>query len=170
MTYSHTIDMPVRNLPPLTTVDGVALGSWGARAVARLVDSALALACTGLLFLLASVPVDMLGTNAYGEPSMAALVLVLAMAPLVVLGPEFLIQVVCLRYWATSPGRVAVGLRVRPLRHEGRLGWGLLLGRLALWVVLALVPFGLVVSYLRPLSDARRQTLHDKVGTVVVRT
>ena len=88
--YSPVVGSPSRG-PALTTVDGVELASWGARAVARVIDNLIALVGT------------------------------------------------------------------------------VLLGRLALWVALALVPFGLVVSYLWPLRDARRQTLHDKAGTVVVR-
>ena len=169
MTYPQTIGRPMSNPHLLTTVDGVVLASWGARAVARLIDNLLALVGTVLLAFMASVPLDMIGTDALGEPPPAAVALILAAVPVVLLGPEFLLQVVCLRYWLTSPGRLVMRLRVRPARHEGRLGWGVLIGRLALWVVLALVPLGLVVSYLWPLSDARRQTLHDKAGTVVVR-
>ena len=169
MTYIQTIGGPMSNPQPLTTVDGVVLASWGARAVARLIDNLLALVGTVLLAFMASVPLNMIGTDAFDEPPPAAVVLTLVAVPVVLLGPEFLLQVVCLRYWSTSPGRMAMRLRVRPLRHEGRLGWGLLLGRLALWVALVLAPFGLVVSYLWPLSDVRRQTLHDKAGTVVVR-
>ena len=68
-------------------------------------------------------------------------------------------------------GKIAVGIHV--VRADdgnppgyGRAGW-----RCVATGLVAVVPFGQLVDVLLPLSDRRRQTIHDKLAkTVVVRT
>jgi uncharacterized RDD family membrane protein YckC len=94
---------------------------------------------------------------------------------------NFIYQVGFLRWRGATPGKLALGLRVRLRERPGPLEWETILRR---WVsqfgpnLLTLVPvLGLVagvypwVDGLWPLWDERRQALHDKFAqTNVVRT
>lgn len=67
-------------------------------------------------------------------------------------------------------GKMAMGLRVEPVRG-GQVGWGRSLGRVLVWYLPVYLTCGLwfVLDSLWCLWDPRKQTLHDKiVGTVVL--
>ncbi|GAA1476343.1 hypothetical protein GCM10009623_07890 [Nocardioides aestuarii] len=95
-----------------------------------------------------------------------------------------------LRWRGRTPGKMALGLRVRPRTEDGRLGWSVIARRLAVQFLLvqllqvavfvggslavAVVAWlaVLVFSLADPLCalGVRRQTIHDRAaGTVVVR-
>lgn len=93
----------------------------------------------------------------------------------------FVYHVGFLKWRAATPGKMALGLRVRLRETPGPLTWGTVLKRWAgqFWYsVVGLVPFagGLaqlwpLVDGLWPLWDSKRQALHDKIAaTNVVRT
>ena len=69
-------------------------------------------------------------------------------------------------------GKMIVGLRVRPVANDGRVGWGTSLLRAVAAVVPGLIP---LVNYVFPaldsawcLWDPQRQCLHDKIARTVV--
>ena len=80
-------------------------------------------------------------------------------------------------FWkGATPGKMAAGVRVRPVLHDGRLTLGQCFRRWlaregVAWVpVLFIGPLYWLVDSLSPLWDRRRQAFHDKAArTVVVR-
>ena len=77
-----------------------------------------------------------------------------------------------LKLWGATLGKLLLRVRVRPWQGAGRLSWGQAVGR---WVVGDAVGtvfvFFLMINFLWPIWDQRRQALHDKLpGTVVVRS
>lgn len=85
------------------------------------------------------------------------------------------------RWRGATPGKIMLGLRIRPWELDGPLGWGLVLRRwvgMNLGALVSVVPilgsFGAIwpiVDLLWPAWDKRRQALHDKfANTVVIRT
>ncbi|HEY6796698.1 MAG TPA: RDD family protein, partial [Kineosporiaceae bacterium] len=84
-------------------------------------------------------------------------------------------NVVFIALRGATPGKLAVGIRVRPWEAEGRPGWGRAVKRVLCYEVASVVPFlggwYTLLDELWLLWDPRRQCLHDKwPGTVVVRT
>ena len=178
------------------TPDGEPLAGWGIRLGAYLIDALLVSIVAGIVGspFLADI------VNAYGDVFREAIdaaetgsarpnqldvyseiwlpLLGLALVSIVL---NFIYQVSFLRWRAATPGKLALGLRVRLREQPGPLTWGTILRR---WVaqfgpnLLSLLPFlGLVaglypwIDGLWPLWDERRQALHDKFArTNVVRT
>jgi uncharacterized RDD family membrane protein YckC len=70
-----------------------------------------------------------------------------------------------------TPGKRALGIRVASDETGEPIGYGRAFGRYAITVVFAWVLFlPLVLDYLWPLWDTKKQALHDKVvGSIVVR-
>ncbi len=72
-------------------------------------------------------------------------------------------------------GKMALGMRVRPLAQDGLPTWGQSVlrwvGQFAIAVLLSIVPGGGIYSLLNAawiLWDPRRQCLHDKIAKTVV--
>lgn len=177
-----------------TTPDGERLAGWWQRVAAYLVD---VLVMTPLVFVLAwpwmadvmrtyteavtAATQDRPGSVALPGPEvMASLAVPMLMVTLVGLGVNFVYNVGFLKWRAATPGKMAIGLKVRLRETPGPLSWGTVLLRWLgqNWYGLASgVPFlgsllGLwpVVDLLWPLWDDKKQALHDKVAkTNVVR-
>ena len=65
-------------------------------------------------------------------------------------------------------GMMAVGIAVRDARTGGPIGYGRGIGRQAMILVMGVFDIPLLIDYLWPLWDPRRQALHDKVVSSVV--
>ena len=76
------------------------------------------------------------------------------------------------KYLGSTVGKLALGIRVRPLDHDGLPSWGQAIARFAGQDVLIAVPtiggfYGLLDA-LWLLWDPRRQCLHDKIARTAV--
>lgn len=179
-----------------TTPDGQELAGWWLRVAAYLLDG---LIVGGLTVLVAFPWMTRIG-DAYGSfisqamdaaesgsaqvPDQAALMSEIAGPLLVVsligLVISFAYHAGFLRWKAATPGKLALGLRIRLRETPGPLAWGTIVKR---WLgqfgyaILSIVPIlGSIVSLyplidgLWPLWDSRKQALHDKIAaTNVVR-
>lgn len=174
---------PVPSADP-TTPDGVPLAGWWQRVGASLLDTLFMLPLT----IGVQVPVYLSMSDEIGHWSDEATQSRTAVAnPFDLYGQlwqEMLVafalgivvvtlyEGIFLRRGGATPGKRIVGLRVRPLDHDGPLGWSAILRRIGVeyvvFGILSVVYLSLLDS-LWPLWDKRRQTLHDKAaGTVVV--
>jgi uncharacterized RDD family membrane protein YckC len=76
-------------------------------------------------------------------------------------------EVVMLRYWGGTVGKMACGLKV--VRSDGRsLGWGVSIGRFFMWnVVTSGIPYLnfvlMMISGIMAGTDAEKRALHDRV-------
>jgi uncharacterized RDD family membrane protein YckC len=145
----------VRSAPVPTT----GYASWGRRAGALIVDNLLLLVPVAVFFALVFVPNDVV----------AGVSIFLALAF------WFLFPFV---YFTVLHGRLGGGqtlgkrlLKIRVKHAEGHtLGYGPAFGRYAMTFVFGIFTVPLILDYLFPLWDSRKQSLHDKVvGSVVVR-
>lgn len=194
---AHAPMAPYAGGQPLvaTTPDGQRLAGWWQRVGAYVVDLLL---LTPLVFLL-SWPWMAEIVSAYGEvfreamdasrtggqaPDQAALLAEIAgpmlMVTLVGLAVNFVYNVGFLRWKAATPGKLALGLRVRLREVPGPLSWRTVLlrwlgqnwyaaasGVPVLGSLLSVYP---LLDVLWPLWDSKKQALHDKVAkTNVVR-
>jgi uncharacterized RDD family membrane protein YckC len=178
-----------------TTADGQVLAGWWARVAASLLDGLLVTVLGCVVgwryvqdigegyrqFLGASVHASEAGApvpdprtllDAVAGPLLATSLII------ALVGLAF--EVGFLRSCQATPGKLALGLQVRPCDQPGPLCWRAALLR---WAgkggagLLRFLPFGVVVyalyallDYLWPLGDHHRQALHDKVArTYVVR-
>lgn len=177
------------------TPDGQRLAGWWQRVLATIVDFFLQVP----LLLLAATPVvasqwdeltawfdDLLDAAETGapDPPMPAL-FDLTTAPglsfvLVMLAGSVLYSAVFLRWKQGTPGKLALGLRVRRRDVPGPLPWATIALRVGFVTALSvlsnlpvagiLVTLVMLLDYLWPLWDDKKQALHDKVaGTNVVR-
>lgn len=166
------------------TEDGVALASWGRRAVARLIDIAiitpigLALAYPWVQPLVqrlvdeAQRSSGSASTNPFAVYD-AQTLRDLAVVTLISLLIGLVYEMVFLLTLAATPGKLLLRLRVRRWAAGERLTPSVVARRWVGYQGLAQVPSvgGLysVVDVLWPLWDPRRQALHDKIaGTCVV--
>lgn len=183
---------PVGPGAPALTADGVPLAGWWARALAIVVDGILLTIITGLL----SIPflrsfVESLQT--YLEVSLDAARRGAPPPPqpdpttMMTLSESFAVSMIALlcglawhglflRLRGATPGKMVLGLRVVPVdqgRHPGGLGWGPALLRALVWVLPSLGAWLFVlrvVDVVLPLTNPRKQALHDLVArTQVVR-
>lgn len=172
-----------------TTPDGVPLAGWWRRVGASLIDSLILTPLNAVLLIpfygpvaaefrrfiaeieasvesgSGQLPVFTLSTEIY--------VLFVQMAA-VCLAFSLLWTFVWLRWKQATPGKLALGMRIRLREAPGRLSWGTIGLRWSAQsgvALIALVPFaGSVVALyqildgLWPLWDGRRQALHDKVA------
>ncbi len=179
-----------------TTPDGQVISGWGRRAAAFLIDWAIRLALTLLVawpwvtdiasaytgFLRETMDAAEGGGPAPDQMAlMSDLLGPLLVVSLIGLGINFAYNVGFWKWRAATPGKMALGLRIRLREQPGPLSWGTVLLR---WIgqywyaLLSLVPLvgfvaGLypLVDLLWPLWDDKNQALHDKVAkTNVVRT
>lgn len=179
-----------------TTPDGERLAGWWQRVAAYLLDVVI---MTPLVFLLAwpwmadilSAYTDLVdeavdASQSGGPmPDQAALLgeimVPMLMVTAIGVGVNFAYNVTFLKWRAATPGKMAVGLRVRLRETPGPLSWGTVLMRWLgqNWYGLAsgvpilgsVVSLWPVIDLLWPLWDDKKQALHDKVAkTNVVRT
>lgn len=178
-----------------TTPDGERLAGWWQRVAAYVID---VVVMTPLVFLLAwpwmsdilSAYGDLMtkamdasrnGATMPDQASMLGEIMVpMLMVTVIGVGVNFVYNVTFLKWRAATPGKMALGLKVRLRETPGPLSWGTVLLRwlgqnwygLASGVpilggVASLWP---VVDLLWPLWDDKKQALHDKVAkTNVVR-
>ena len=178
-----------------TTPDGQPLSGWWARVGAYVIDQVI-VAIVGMLIGFPQVRViahqysvlftESLHAARTSSPVpdsgqlAAQLATPMALLGVILLVVGFVYNVGFLKWRAATPGKMALGLRVRRRDVAGPLPWGTVLLR---WLAqfwtsfLTLVPvLGAIVGLypllddLWPLWDGKRQALHDKVaGTNVVR-
>ena len=166
------------------TEDGVPLATWGRRVGARVVDTLI----TTPIGLLLSLPVLLdvvrhlvdVARSQQGDPTPdlfaaydAQTLRSLAVVTLVTLLVGLVYEMVFLLWKAATPGKLALGLRVRRVQPGEPLRAGVVarrwIGYQALAQVPSVGPVYALVDVLWPLWDPRRQALHDKLaGTVVV--
>ena len=158
------------------------LAAWGARAVARIIDSFV----TGLITLpfilwlvwpsvqrfIDSIP-D--GATAPTDAAMSALqadlLAVSTSVTVITLLVSFLYEVPQNKAWGRTLGKRALGLRIRPLAADVPLTWGQVLARWGSFEAFSVVAGGLllVVDLLWPLWDRPwRQAVHDKIARTIV--
>jgi uncharacterized RDD family membrane protein YckC len=141
-----------------TAASQTELASWGRRAAAKLVD--LVIVFGALIFAIAV-------SAAVVDSAAAPLGVAVAIAWVLYL---FLYPWFTVALWGQTPGKMALGIKVVRGSDEGRVGWGRALGRYLSEFALGLFSLPLLLSYLWPLWDSRKETLHDKMaGTIVTR-
>lgn len=178
---SRQLDRPARAGP--STTDGVPLATWGRRGLARVLDlilmSFIGLPATGyFLYRVYQAEQDQHQTGITVFPTGQALhwYLLFGVVQFVLL---FCYEILCLRRWGHTIGKMLLGISVRTRDQAGVLPWSAAVRRagfiyavelVGLVPVVGLLGFVLLLlDYLRPLWDRRRQSLHDHVaGTVVV--
>ncbi|HEX3005385.1 MAG TPA: RDD family protein [Angustibacter sp.] len=174
--------------PVATTDDGAVLASWWARAAARLID----LFITSALSWLVAFPQARVATASIADQFAAAMraaeagdpapafvydaemLRALAVISFVSLGVTLAYEMAFLLWKAATPGKLALGLRVRRLAAGHKLSADVVLRRWLGFEAASSLPYVgtayLFVDVVWPLRDPRRQALHDKLaGTVVVR-
>ncbi|HEX5090003.1 MAG TPA: RDD family protein [Nocardioides sp.] len=181
--------------PPATTPDGVPLAGWWQRAAALLIDWVIV---TAIVLVIALPWIrdiwhayrdaldDLMNDSGSGTTSTTASQLQddvagpAAIIGVITLAVEFCYHVGFLMWRQATPGKLVIGLRVRLRERPGRLPLGTVLLR---WLgqfgirVIGLVPFlgsvtglYLLLDYLWPVWDDKKQAIHDKVAkTNVVR-
>ncbi|WP_432493630.1 RDD family protein [Kineococcus auxinigenes] len=167
----------------LATPDGQPLGNLGLRLLARLLDWVLVsviatVAGWSLVQRLVATMDESLDAAAAGDPTATLRLLedpgftaASSSFTFVLLAVSAAYTVLPLRFYGATPGKALFGLRVRHWERPGHPTWGQSILR---WVssdlVGQIVPFYLLLDYLWPTWDRRKQALHDKLGgTVVVR-
>ncbi|SDE00446.1 RDD family protein [Auraticoccus monumenti] len=188
----HPAPQPVGRGAPALTADGVPLAGWWARALAITIDGVLLTVITGLL----SIPFlghFMQSLRSYFDVSLDAARRGAPPPPqpdpgtMMTITESLAVSVIALlcglawhglflRLRGATPGKMVVGLRVVPVdqgRHTGGLGWRPALLRALVWVLPALGAWLFVlrvVDIVLPLTNPRKQALHDLVArTQVVR-
>ncbi|WP_432486543.1 RDD family protein [Kineococcus sp. SYSU DK018] len=167
----------------LATPDGQPLGNLGLRLLARVLDwvlvSAIATAAGwSLVQRMVATMDESLDAVAAGDTTATLRLLedpgftaASSSFTFVLLAVSAVYTVLTLRFYGATPGKALFGLRVRHWERPGHPTWGQSILR---WVtsdlVGQIVPFYLLLDYLWPAWDRRKQALHDKLGgTVVVR-
>lgn len=169
------------------TPDGVPLADLGSRLAARLVDWSIKTVLSiviGFNFLQDAYRVVDRWLSRQSEaapPDLAQLVADQGLTD-ASLGFQVIAILVSLVYTVpmialrgATPGKLLLGVRVRPLAGEGQPGWGRSLMRWATREGMRSLPYVgavyLLVDSVWPLRDPARQALHDKLpATVVVRS
>lgn len=170
-----------------TTPDGQPLAGWWARVGAYLLDGLFVLVATialsfpwmAKIFRAAFDAAERAGQAAqngqpgpFVPPDVAGQAVAVTIIGLVV---SIVYNVGFLRWKAATPGKMALGLRVRLRETPGQLSWGTCLARWGaqdgIVTVLRLVPFVSVIGSLYflldslwPLWDSKKQAIHDQVA------
>ncbi|MFI2361590.1 RDD family protein [Promicromonospora sp. NPDC019610] len=160
-TPSGVAVVPDAAAAPVAAVAGAAYATWGQRVVAAILDDAILAGVTWLALGSGFSPVTLTpvfaaaGTEAWGRGP-------LVLIPLAALGALLVLQGTT----GWTPGKLVLGIRVvREDEHRPAGLW-----RTAARWVLHVLDAVLLVGYLRPLWQPRRQTFADSiVHTVVVR-
>ncbi len=170
------------------TPDGHPLAGWGMRFLARIIDGVLLALVLGALGLAVVAPdfvsnfIDWIDEVATGASSGAVMPADLQ-SDIFRLGlftgiGTLIYELLMLKFFSATVGKLATGLRVRPAASDGRLPWSTAAIRSLVWngpSLLGGVP-GLgtagslftVVNGLWPLWDKRKQSLNDKVASTAV--
>jgi len=171
----------------VATPDGVPLAGLGARLVALLVDNLL----ISIVSILVALPflgqmVDAIA--AWEDRALAAAQNETTIPPFdLYSNPDFLrpyvvlivvttainlvYTVVLIRVRGATLGKMLTGVRVRPWVVEALPSWRQSLLRWLTSYGVALLPFGgiyLLIDYLWPIGDPRKQALHDKLPATIV--
>jgi uncharacterized RDD family membrane protein YckC len=154
--------MVVRMIEPATYgTDGtetpsVEYAGWGRRVVARLADTLVIVVIGGaVVLILYAILGEDAGIGAYIAVALA--------------GPPLYETVFHGRESGQTPGKRLLGIRIRG-EDGGRLSYGRAFGRWVVAYLLSLLAIPLLISYLRPLWNAKNQTWQDSaVSSVVVR-
>ena len=173
--------------PAATLDDGAVLAGWWARAAARLID----LVLTSALSWLVAFPQARVAAGSIADQFAAAMraaeageqppafvydaemLRALTVISLAGLGVTLAYEMAFLLWKAATPGKLALGLRVRRLASEQPLSVDVVLRRWLGFEAVSSLPYvGTVYVFVDlawPVRDARRQALHDKLaGTCVV--
>ena len=129
---------------------------WGRRAVALIIDNVLLLIPAVGFFALIFVPDD----------AVSAIAAFLAIFFWIVF-PFFYFTYLHGKAGQTL-GKRWLGIRVEHGERGGPIGYGAAFGRYAMVFVFAIFTLPLILDYLFPLWDSRKQSLHDKVANSVV--
>ncbi|MCA0337594.1 MAG: RDD family protein [Actinobacteria bacterium] len=173
-----------------TTDDGVPLASYGLRVAAYIIDGIIAgflgMIAGGWFLWQAIAPVRAAfeAALASGDPeginaAMTNLDLrALAIYSAIALVVTMAYQLFFLTRWSATPGKLLLNISVRRVSRPGVLDFGSASRRVAFMTLLSALgnmPYlsfvglaGTVADLIWPLSDRRRQTLHDKVADTVV--
>lgn len=147
------------NADPVT---GAPLASWGRRAAGWFIDLLVYVAAFVATFLIALAAED----PATGETSDAAALLVFLVW---LLGPTLYTWLMVGALGKTI-GKIAVGITVVRSADADRVSYPRALGRSASTWLLGVLFVPILLAYLWPLWDGRKQTLYDKMaGTIVTR-
>jgi uncharacterized RDD family membrane protein YckC len=153
-------DVPEAVLPGVPEAPQFA--SWGRRAAAGLLDFGL-LAALFAAVTVWSVTTEDPATGEISDNAALAVFFVFFVFPV-------LYGWLMIGRWGQTLGKMAVGEKVVRSEGERRVGYARALGRLASVSLLSLFVLPLLLAFLWPLWDRRKQTLYDKMAdTVVVR-
>jgi uncharacterized RDD family membrane protein YckC len=153
-----TTDTAAAGAVSIAATSQTELASWGRRAAAKLADFVFIVVA---LFLVLPVSTS----TADGAAAPLGATLLIAWLVYLLLYPWFMVAL-----WGQTPGKMALGIKVVRGSDEGGVGWLRALGRYASEFALGLFSIPLLLSYLWPLWDSRKETLHDKMaGTIVTR-
>lgn len=137
----------------------------GIRFGARFIDGLL-FTIPALILIAVLVP-NLLRTQVQNQPPDPALVGFILIFFLVVFLVVIAYEVVMLKQWGATVGKMACGLRV--VRPDGRsLGWGVSFGRFFMWnVVTSGIPYLnmllILISGIMAGTDEQKRALHDRV-------
>jgi len=151
-------------------VSGAPVAEWWQRAVALIIDGAIFWIPGWILVIVISTAARTTQTNALGQTYRAtsgALVLVLYL--LLVVGYFAYYVVLNGGEKGQTLGKMAMGIATRDQSGQGPIGYGRAAGRFGIVVLFDILCFiPLLLDYLSPLWDPRRQAWHDKVARSLV--
>jgi uncharacterized RDD family membrane protein YckC len=135
--------------------------SWGRRAAALLVDSAILGTLVVATMVLAGIPLDEINSTIRGGSTVALIALFVL--------PEAIYDTAMIGARNQTFGKMAVGIQVVGAADRGPIGYRRAFTRwLSTSFLWALFTLPGVIDHLWPLRDGRRQTLHDKLAASVV--
>jgi uncharacterized RDD family membrane protein YckC len=142
--------------PPPEAEAHLNYSGWWRRAGALVIDNLLLLTPAVAFFALIFVPSD----------AVAAIAAILAFFFWLVF--PFIYFTYCHGKWGQTIGKRALGIRVRRDRQDEPVSYGAAFGRYALVFVFAIFTIPMLLDYLFPLWDSKKQSLHDKVASSIV--
>lgn len=129
---------------------------WWRRGGAVVIDNILLLVPAGAFFALIFVPNDVVA----GIAALSAFFFWLVF--------PFIYFTYCHGRWGQTIGKRALGIRVRHADRDETIAYGASFGRYAMVFLFSIFTIPLLLDYLFPLWDSRKQSLHDKVASSIV--